>query len=358
MVIDTIRDVPQAARKLLVTTPELEKKKATTKKRSNAMRQPSTSSSTGDGSRKKRKTEIIDLDDDDDDLLKPPVSIAVYVHIPKTPAPTLKGHKAKSKTDDDHIFQQKIICQPVKPKNATPLPLGAANGYPIMIAAIVKRKSEERMLLLTMPAPAQPMEEETAWWNSLQPVWRTKDVDGQWSVVGGYGDGGREWGPLYQWGINGVLSIVASLYFWGRAVHENAKFCGRWEAAVGDVVLNKTNVKPVLHQIAHSQAKFLRIASEESTFKFCALVRKHYFGHTPHSLFQFWRHAMLIHHRSREVLDGDPIGCRRVQAIDRLLVEVEGKIIQAVFPARARGAGSRVQACADTLRTVKHNRPG
>ncbi|KAJ7898708.1 hypothetical protein B0H13DRAFT_2337359 [Mycena leptocephala] len=193
MVIDTIRDVPHAARKFLVTTPELEKKKATTKKRSNAMRQPSTSSSTGDESRKKRKTEVIDLDDDDD-LRKPPVSIAVYIHIPKTPAPTLKGRKAKSKTDDDiikkgpfslsskdtydmfleklasalpcrpqHIFQQKITWQPVKPKNATPLPLGTANGYPIMIAAIAKRKSEERMLLLTMPAPAQPMEEETPW---------------------------------------------------------------------------------------------------------------------------------------------------------------------------------------------------
>ncbi|KAJ7937638.1 hypothetical protein B0H13DRAFT_1852273 [Mycena leptocephala] len=157
MVIDTIRDVPHAARKFLVTTPELEKKKATTKKCSNAMRQPSTSSSTGDESRKKRKTEVIDLDDDDD-LLEPP-----------TPAPTLKGPKAKSKTDDDvikkgpfslsskdtydmfleklasalpcrpqYIFQQKITWQPFKRKNATPLPLGAANGYPIMIAAIVK----------------------------------------------------------------------------------------------------------------------------------------------------------------------------------------------------------------------------
>ncbi|KAJ7828480.1 hypothetical protein B0H14DRAFT_3718817 [Mycena olivaceomarginata] len=75
-----------------------------------------------------------------------------------------------------------------------------------------------------------------AWWDSLQPAWRTKDVDRQWLVVGGYGDGGREWGPLYQWGINGVLSIVASLFFWGRAAHGNAEFCGRWEAAVGDVV--------------------------------------------------------------------------------------------------------------------------
>jgi hypothetical protein len=75
-----------------------------------------------------------------------------------------------------------------------------------------------------------------AWWDSLQPAWRTKDVDGQWLVVGGYGDGGREWGPLYQWGINGVLSIVALLFFWGRAAHGNAEFCGWWEAAVGDVV--------------------------------------------------------------------------------------------------------------------------
>ncbi|KAK7000640.1 hypothetical protein R3P38DRAFT_3218926 [Favolaschia claudopus] len=75
-----------------------------------------------------------------------------------------------------------------------------------------------------------------AWWDSLQPSWRVRDEDGQWSTTSGYGQGGREWGPLYHWGVNGVLSIVASLYCWGQAVREDHDMRVVWEAAVCDVV--------------------------------------------------------------------------------------------------------------------------
>ncbi|KAJ7088021.1 hypothetical protein B0H15DRAFT_801080 [Mycena belliarum] len=74
-----------------------------------------------------------------------------------------------------------------------------------------------------------------AWWDSLQPEWRVKGVDGTWEIGGEYGERGREWGPLYQWGVNGVVSIVASLYFWGCAVKEDDRSQEVWEAAVGDV---------------------------------------------------------------------------------------------------------------------------
>jgi hypothetical protein len=37
-------------------------------------------------------------------------------------------------------------------------------------------------------------------------------------------------------GANGVLSIVASLFFWGRAVQHEPELRFAWEAAVGDVV--------------------------------------------------------------------------------------------------------------------------
>ncbi|KAK6971922.1 hypothetical protein R3P38DRAFT_2813181 [Favolaschia claudopus] len=84
--------------------------------------------------------------------------------------------------------------------------------------------------------PAEYAKAWQKWWDSLQPEWRTKDTDGAWSVVSGYGGGGREWGPLYQWGVNGVLSIVASLCFWGRAVVDDSVSRMTWEAAVGDVV--------------------------------------------------------------------------------------------------------------------------
>ncbi|KAK7042098.1 hypothetical protein R3P38DRAFT_2511411 [Favolaschia claudopus] len=73
------------------------------------------------------------------------------------------------------------------------------------------------------------------WWDSLQPDWRKKDKDGCWSITDGYGGGGREWGPLYQWGVNGVLSVVASLLFWGRAVQGNPELRCVWDDAVTDV---------------------------------------------------------------------------------------------------------------------------
>ncbi|KAK6969476.1 hypothetical protein R3P38DRAFT_3243181 [Favolaschia claudopus] len=75
-----------------------------------------------------------------------------------------------------------------------------------------------------------------SWWDSLQPAWREKDGDGRWSVVKGYGAGGREWGPLYHWGVNGVLSLVASLYCWGRAVQADTELRAAWELAVCDAV--------------------------------------------------------------------------------------------------------------------------
>ncbi|KAJ7172868.1 hypothetical protein C8R43DRAFT_851000, partial [Mycena crocata] len=70
-----------------------------------------------------------------------------------------------------------------------------------------------------------------AWWDSLQPEWRVRGADGEWSVLHGYGTTGNEWGALTVWGVNGILSIVASLFFWGRDGGESSV----WEAAVMDV---------------------------------------------------------------------------------------------------------------------------
>lgn len=89
-----------------------------------------------------------------------------------------------------------------------------------------------------LTAVTKPSEYEViwhAWWSTLQPSWRKLETDGTWSVAGGYGADGKEWGPLYQWGVNGTLSIVASLYFWGCAVQEDYTQRLAWEAAVLDV---------------------------------------------------------------------------------------------------------------------------
>ncbi|KAJ7751468.1 hypothetical protein B0H14DRAFT_3513252 [Mycena olivaceomarginata] len=83
--------------------------------------------------------------------------------------------------------------------------------------------------------PAEFADTWYTWWDLLQPAWRRQEGDGVWSTSS-YGEGGREWGPLYQWGVNGTLSIVASLYFWGCAVRGKEELRTRWEAALSDVV--------------------------------------------------------------------------------------------------------------------------
>ncbi|KAJ7735250.1 hypothetical protein DFH07DRAFT_753953 [Mycena maculata] len=73
------------------------------------------------------------------------------------------------------------------------------------------------------------------WWDFLQPEWTKRGADGKWSVVDGYAGDGREWGKLYQWGVNGALSLIAALYFWGCAAREDVELEAVWEEAVGDV---------------------------------------------------------------------------------------------------------------------------
>ncbi|KAJ7907524.1 hypothetical protein B0H13DRAFT_1618324 [Mycena leptocephala] len=73
------------------------------------------------------------------------------------------------------------------------------------------------------------------WWDSLQPEWRKKGKEGEWIMEGEYGGGGREWGPLYRWGINGMLNVVVSLYFWGCGVMGGTDAALlSWEKAIHD----------------------------------------------------------------------------------------------------------------------------
>ncbi|KAJ7642644.1 hypothetical protein DFH06DRAFT_999518 [Mycena polygramma] len=73
------------------------------------------------------------------------------------------------------------------------------------------------------------------WWDSLQPKWRKRAKDGRWSMDEKYD--GQDWGPLYHWGVNGVLNVVASLCFWGRCVvaKQVESDVRAWEVAVDDV---------------------------------------------------------------------------------------------------------------------------
>ncbi|KAJ7456321.1 hypothetical protein B0H11DRAFT_1673126, partial [Mycena galericulata] len=70
------------------------------------------------------------------------------------------------------------------------------------------------------------------WWDSLQPEWRKKGADGRWVTGESYGG---EWDDKQlHWGQNGMLSVVASLYFWGCAVVDTPGSRDEWELAVND----------------------------------------------------------------------------------------------------------------------------
>lgn len=64
------------------------------------------------------------------------------------------------------------------------------------------------------------------WWVAMQPAWRIKDGKVVDELVEG------EWGDLRVSGINGVLSVVAGLFFWGLHAHHTPPHKQQWLAAV------------------------------------------------------------------------------------------------------------------------------
>ncbi|RDB23146.1 hypothetical protein Hypma_009711 [Hypsizygus marmoreus] len=72
-------------------------------------------------------------------------------------------------------------------------------------------------------------EDFSEWWKALQPGWRHAD-DGQ--LIRGAGDWAET--NLRRPGLNGVLSILAALFFWGVEVAKGAD-ARAWSHAVDDV---------------------------------------------------------------------------------------------------------------------------
>ncbi|KAK7013597.1 hypothetical protein R3P38DRAFT_3576271 [Favolaschia claudopus] len=211
MIRDTISDVPQGmccsnlSERLLtllpLSTPATQGTKPATKKRKPRTGNTSQTAPRAKKPRNETQTKsaansgVIDaVDDNEEDDIDsdPPVSIAVFIAIPKNPEPTVKGRR-NAKTEDstikkgpftlssrdsyteflskiastlpclpEHIIQPKMMWKAIKPQNFIPLPIGTLDGYQVMIENMVERKSD-RMVLLMMPAPAKPMEDEMPW---------------------------------------------------------------------------------------------------------------------------------------------------------------------------------------------------
>ncbi|KAJ7059031.1 hypothetical protein C8F01DRAFT_1255447 [Mycena amicta] len=71
-----------------------------------------------------------------------------------------------------------------------------------------------------------------AWWTGMQPEWRGRTVDGK------PGDGnpeGESWDGLYVSGMNGMLNVVVSLYWWGCHEKSRGLHSQEWTLATEDV---------------------------------------------------------------------------------------------------------------------------
>ncbi|KAF9004184.1 hypothetical protein BDZ89DRAFT_967134, partial [Hymenopellis radicata] len=81
------------------------------------------------------------------------------------------------------------------------------------------RTRSPRLVLSDRDMP-QFIESWKLWWNDMQPEWRKKQGTG----VGDKGEVKGKWGCVTRPGINGLLSVVAVMSWWGTAmVRDNDK---------------------------------------------------------------------------------------------------------------------------------------
>lgn len=179
-----------ATRKFMVSNPEAMKQKAVSQERK---RKRDEKKAASNGKKRKAHSSLDNPISSDSDDEKPATPITVYILIPRKPLLAATSSKSRSKasaaddtlrkgpftllsTDDYRQFLSKLAltlpCQILnihesklqwkskKPANAPYLPLGGEAGYPAMITDMVPRKPADRVLLLSMPPPAAPMEDE------------------------------------------------------------------------------------------------------------------------------------------------------------------------------------------------------
>jgi len=85
----------------------------------------------------------------------------------------------------DYIVTAKMTWKPQKPLKAPSFPLGSELGFSIMVEQVAAKKGDGRVIILTMPDPMKPVEEQPVcllfiflcphWWYLLQ-FWATDDT--------------------------------------------------------------------------------------------------------------------------------------------------------------------------------------
>ncbi|KAJ7060050.1 hypothetical protein C8F01DRAFT_1254165 [Mycena amicta] len=103
---------------------------------------------------------------------------------------------------------------------------------PKQIAAWVKNCRVAKPAYCSIPNKAIYSKQWWAWWTGMQPAWRGRTDDRK----PGKGDAdGQAWEGLYVSGVNGMVNVVVSLYWWGCKEKLGLGASAEWIEAAEDV---------------------------------------------------------------------------------------------------------------------------
>ena len=107
----------------------------------------------------------------------------------------------------------------------------SAESQPLCIQEWIRRAHPTTWHPVIMSIPAFEKSFE-AWWNNLQPDWRKNNNS---SIAFDNIDG--DWEKLRKAGLNGIHSIIVTLFYWGCRVQGSVMKCSRWASLVEDCIL-------------------------------------------------------------------------------------------------------------------------
>ncbi|KAJ7792977.1 hypothetical protein B0H14DRAFT_3159858, partial [Mycena olivaceomarginata] len=199
MIQGVIDDQPKVAAQFVVNTPAIMEKEMSSKLRKQgradtaAKRKHDSDQSDKKATKAKSKWNRLDSDADE-----PPPSITYYIYIV---TPVVATAKKKAAADNDflqkgpfslhisrsyssllisiaaelpchpeNLNKSTLVWKPKKPKNAEKLPLVSDKGYKAMATEMKEKMANNCAVLLYMPAPMKPMEEEMPWDTNEEPM--------------------------------------------------------------------------------------------------------------------------------------------------------------------------------------------
>ncbi|KAJ7205085.1 hypothetical protein C8J57DRAFT_1259102 [Mycena rebaudengoi] len=162
--------------------------------------------------------------------LTTPILDTPILPIALTPVPPIVDHPSDDQMEhtpaDTADGQMGQLTHALPPPLTASAPMAASRfehvdtnlphkGRLVQVSRWIASQRGRRVADMAVPDPVVYAKEWQTWWDGLQPKWRVRGGDSRWTVGGIYG---TEWEDLFQWGVNGVLSLLVALYFWGCAI--------------------------------------------------------------------------------------------------------------------------------------------